>query len=115
MPDVSDADRKAAAVQTDEAIMAFVASSSALMIAVRIAELERLTAENARLRGLIEPTEANVERVARALCEIHIWHVRRHDTPSREIEAMLPAAVDYAWRDHSEAATAALNALDPET
>jgi hypothetical protein len=30
-------------------------------------ELTRLTAENARLRGLIEPTEANVERVARAV------------------------------------------------
>jgi hypothetical protein len=30
-------------------------------------ELTRLTAENARLKGLIEPTEANVERIAIAL------------------------------------------------
>ena len=72
-------------------------------------ELERLTAENARLRGLIEPTEANVERVARAMCS---------DDPGvrmGDAEKVVQQRVNVEWRHYVPAATAALNALDPET
>lgn len=59
-------------------------------------ELERLTAENARLRGLIEPTEANVLKIALAMRS-----EGERDEPMEEWEL--------------ELATAALNALNPET
>ena len=48
------------------------------------------------------------EAVARALCELHIRTVRRHDTPPDELEAMLPGSVDYAWRDFIPQADAAI-------
>ena len=73
-------------------------------------ELERLNAENERLRGLIEPTEANVERVARALC--------RNDCESNPDDLLGRITGDprkYVWELYIEDATAALNALDPET
>ena len=64
-------------------------------------------AENARLRGLIEPTEANVERVARALC--------RCDCESNPDEMLGPIPGDnrkYVWELYIDEATAALNELD---
>lgn len=48
------------------------------------------------------------EAVARALCELHIRTVRRHDTPPDELEAKLPGSVDYAWRDFIPQADAAI-------
>ena len=48
------------------------------------------------------------EAVARALCELHIRTIRRYDTPAEELEAILPAAVDYAWRDHLPQADVAI-------
>lgn len=62
-----------------------------------------------------EPSEAEVERVARALCARHIRHVRRFDTAPAELEAKLPAAVDHTWRDHAEDARAAIAALRGHT
>ena len=54
------------------------------------------------------PQETLREAVARALCELHIRTVRRHDTPPDELEAMLPGSVDYAWRDFIPQADAAI-------
>ena len=68
-----------------------------------LAKVERLTAENARLRGLIEPTEANVERVAKKMCCPGTSCVGVDDGDGCRAE--------YWFED----ATAALNALDPET
>lgn len=48
------------------------------------------------------------EAVARALCELRIRTIRRHDTPSDELEAMLPAAVNHVWREHLPQADAAI-------
>ena len=55
--------------------------------------------------------EDGVERVARALCELRIRQVRRHDTTPERLEEMIPAAVDHAWRDHEEEARVAITAL----
>ena len=61
------------------------------------------------------PTPAAGEReaVARALCEARIRTVRRHDTKPEDLEAMLPASIDYSWRDFVAEADAALSALAP--
>ena len=61
------------------------------------------------------PTPATDEReaVARALCEARIRTVRRHDTKPEDLEAMLPASIDYSWRDFVAEADAALSALAP--
>ena len=53
------------------------------------------------------------EAVARALCEARIRTVRRHDTKPEDLEAMLPASIDYSWRDFVAEADAALSALAP--
>ena len=58
-----------------------------------------------------KPGEDGVERVARALCELRIRQVRKHDTAQDRIEEMMPAAVDHAWRDHEEEARVAIAAL----
>lgn len=49
-----------------------------------------------------------VERVARALCELQIRKARRWDTEPAQLEATLPAAIDYAWKDFTDEARAAL-------
>ena len=61
------------------------------------------------------PTPATDARevVARALCEARIRTVRRHDTKPEDLEAMLPASIDYSWRDFVAEADAALSALAP--
>lgn len=51
-----------------------------------------------------------VEEVARVLCERRIRIVRRWDTPKEKLEERLPAAIDYAWPDHVDDATAAIEA-----
>lgn len=48
------------------------------------------------------------EAVARALCELHIRTVRRHDTPPDKLEAMLPSAVNHVWREHLPQADAVI-------
>jgi hypothetical protein len=106
------------------------------------AELERLTAENARLnaecvrlskdcqmamdrvaklRGLIEPTEANVERVALAIGNELLGYCRRPDGTSYAVCDNGPAP-DGGWFAEVDGefntytlAEAALTALDPET
>lgn len=52
-----------------------------------------------------------VERVARSLCELHIRQVRRFDTQPNKLEVMMASAVDHAWADFLDAATAALSAI----
>lgn len=54
------------------------------------------------------------ERVARALCELQIRNARRFDTPTDELEAKLPAAVEQAWQDFLPQADAALSLMQPE-
>lgn len=53
----------------------------------------------------------DVERVARALAEVHIRTVRRHDTEPAKLEAMMPSAIDYNWPDFVKPARAALSAM----
>jgi len=53
-----------------------------------------------------------IEQIARTLCEQHIRTVRRHDTEPDKLEAMLPAAVDYSWRDFIPAAQAILPLIE---
>lgn len=60
-------------------------------------------------------TDELVEQVARALCELHIRNVRRHDTDPERLEEMLPAAIDYAWHDFASAAEAAIAAITAHT
>ena len=64
-----------------------------------------------RFRTPAKAGEEGVERVARALCELRIRQVRKHDTAQDQLEEMLPAAVDYAWRYHEEEARVAISAL----
>jgi len=52
-----------------------------------------------------------LERAARALCELHIRNVRRHDTALSELEKMLPGSVNYAWEDFLPQARAVLQAI----
>lgn len=61
------------------------------------------------------PTPATDEReaVARALCELHIRNVRRHDTDATTLEAVLPGAIEMHWFDFQLEADAALSALAP--
>ena len=61
------------------------------------------------------PTAATDEReaVARALCELHIRNVRRHDTDATTLEAVLPGAIEMHWFDFQLEADAALSALAP--
>lgn len=54
-----------------------------------------------------------VEAGARAVCELRIRTVRRWDTAPEKLEAMLPAAIDYNWRDSSADAEAAIRAAMP--
>jgi hypothetical protein len=54
------------------------------------------------------------EAVARALCELRIRTIRRHDTPTDELEAMLPSAINHVWREHLPQADAALALMQPE-
>jgi len=51
--------------------------------------------------------------VARALCELHIRNVRRHDTDATTLEAVLPGAIEMHWFDFQLKADAALSALAP--
>ena len=60
---------------------------------------------------MIVGSESMIDKVARALCELHIRRVRRHDTAPERLEEMLPAAVDHNWREHVDEARAALQAL----
>jgi len=60
-----------------------------------------------------KPSDDMREVVARALCEARIRTVRRHDTKPDDLEAMLPASIDYSWRDFVVEADAALSALTP--
>lgn len=56
-------------------------------------------------------TNEMIERCARALAALRIRTVRRWDTPGDEIEAMLPASIEHAWRDHVREARAVLKEL----
>ena len=73
-------------------------------------ELERLTAENARFRGLIEPTEANVERVARDM-----WNAEHLQSWEGDKVRGTTITTDFDRDVYRRHAAAALNALDPET
>jgi len=59
----------------------------------------------------IEGRDADVERVARALCEYQIRQARRWDTDADVLEAMLPAAITHGWPSFMPQARAALQAL----
>jgi dihydrofolate reductase (trimethoprim resistance protein) len=56
--------------------------------------------------------EKLIEAMARAMAEAHIRIVRRWDTSPAKIEETMPRAVDACWKDFSEAATAALSAIE---
>lgn len=60
------------------------------------------------MTGAREPSEAEVEAAARALCKRRIQLNIKYDG---EIDpARVAAAIDYAWRDFADAARAALRA-----
>ena len=59
------------------------------------------------------PATDEREAVARALCELHIRNVRRHDTDATTLEAVLPGAIEMHWFDFQLEADAALSALAP--
>lgn len=72
-------------------------------------ELDRLTAENARLRAKLELTPENVEKAARALC--------RNDYESDPDEPLGRIEGDprkYVWELYADDATAAIKALSAD-
>ncbi len=60
------------------------------------------------------PSDEMVEKVARALCRLHIQNVARYDNPP-PTEDRIQAGVDNCWQHHTEAARAALTAAMGET
>ena len=60
------------------------------------------------------PSDEMVEKVARALCRLHIQNVARYDNPPPS-EDRIQAGVDNCWQHHEEAARAALAAAEAET
>jgi hypothetical protein len=63
------------------------------------------------IEAATQPSEGEVERVARALCERDIRAKRRFDTPADELEEMLPDSVDYNWSDYVPQARVAIAAM----
>lgn len=55
--------------------------------------------------------QALVEVVARTLCERQIRRARKWDTDPADLEAKLPASINFNWRDHEDDAVAVLLAL----